>query len=453
MFLTPWLERRYPPFDMRTIDFAAASEGNRAARKSRFRALPVALAMLAASAAGCRGPQNTIVREASAAPGIEAADWDGVFVRAKGWTGADGAYSVDLRDGRTLWIFNDTWIGRVVNGKHASGSRLINNSIAVHPTPPAGSGRPPAAEEFTFLWGPSGADGAPSAWIVPDLAVLPGRGQAAEAGDSRGWYWPRDGAVVPGAREGPPRLVLFLEHIGKKAGDQSVWGFKGIGGALAVINNVRNPVREWRAEQFRIPYAVAADRAVREVNWGAAVHFEEVAPATGGGYLYIYGIKETDPLNKQLLLARAPADRVEQFDTWRFRAADGRWSAEPSDAAAIAEHLVNELTVERIEIAGRPAFVMVHSEPVFGRRILVRTADRPEGPWSEPVPIYTVPGVAKNATYFTYAAKGHGHLSGAGELLVSYVINSNDFWAMAGDAEIYRPRFIRLRFENLIRTP
>ena len=30
-----------------------------------------------------------------------------------GWTGADGTYSVALPDGRTVWMFGDTFLGRV----------------------------------------------------------------------------------------------------------------------------------------------------------------------------------------------------------------------------------------------------------------------------------------------------------------------------------------------------
>jgi hypothetical protein len=92
---------------------------------------------------------------------------------------------------------------------------------------------------------------------------------------------------------------------------------------------------------------------------------------------------------------------------------------------------------------------MVHSEPFLGRRIFVRTASRPEGPWSKPMPVYRVPEVDRNRAYFTYAAKGHVQLSRSGQLLISYVVNSHDFGAMCKDAAIYRPRFISIPTSGL----
>jgi hypothetical protein len=59
-------------------------------------------------------------------------DWDAAFTRTSGWTGGDVAGSIDLGVGSTLWVFGDSWIGDIAKGKHAPGSRLVNNSIAVH---------------------------------------------------------------------------------------------------------------------------------------------------------------------------------------------------------------------------------------------------------------------------------------------------------------------------------
>jgi hypothetical protein len=48
-----------------------------------------------------------------------------------------------------------------------------------------------------------------------------------------------------------------------------------------------------------------------------------------------------------------------------------------------------------------------------------------------------------------YAAKGHPELSLIpDELIVTYVANSTDFYKMAADAQLYRPRFIRVRFKG-----
>src|SRR5262245_41790040 len=57
------------------------------------------------------------------------ADLTALFICTSGWTGSDGAYSVALGPKRTLWLFSDTWIGRVENGRRV-GARMVNNSAA-----------------------------------------------------------------------------------------------------------------------------------------------------------------------------------------------------------------------------------------------------------------------------------------------------------------------------------
>jgi hypothetical protein len=243
--------------------------------------------------------------------------------------------------------------------------------------------------------------------------------------------------------------VVFLFHIGKAEGRTGVWAFKSLGGALAMIDNFDQPIEKWHVEQHEIPAAVSTDMAktdaaLRETSWGMATHRQPADGKDAPGVLYVYGIRNQSPLDRQLLLARVPAGAVHESGKWRFYAGDGKWSSRLQDAASIAGDLVNELSVEECAVEGRPLLIMVHSEAVLGRHIFVRTASRPEGPWTRPVPVYSVPELDRNRSYFTYAAKGHLQLSRQGELLISYVVNSHDFWAMFKDATIYRPRFIRV---------
>jgi len=422
---------------------SGAMPGTRVASNPWHPAMLVVLGLLTASCSHAAQPQ--------AAPD---AAWDAVFTRTEGWTGGDVAATVDLGDGRTLWLFGDSLIGRVEGGKHAAGTQMVNNAVAVHATPPAGSGRAPPADAVRFHWGQPAPDGKAAAWIIPDPARVKAHGDESAEKGANGWYWPAGGGCVVPGQGGKDRLILFLWHIGRRAGDHGIWGFKNVGGAVAVVENFREPVEKWRARQSANPHVVTADAAKadpvrRETNWGSAARLERSGESAGAGYLYIYGIREAGPLNKQLLVARAPAASIEPFDTWRFYTARGEWSPQAAEAAPIADGLTSELSVERLKTGGRDLLVMVQSEPVFGRRILVRTAPRPEGPWTRAAPVYEVAGVAKNKTYFTYAAKGHAPLAREGELLITYVINSHDFWAMLGDAQIYRPRFVRLPLSEM----
>ena len=71
-----------------------------------------------------------------------APEWDALFDRDSGWTGADGIYSIPLdgNDGlaaagpasRTLFLFSDTAIGEVApNDRRLPGTTLVNNTLAI----------------------------------------------------------------------------------------------------------------------------------------------------------------------------------------------------------------------------------------------------------------------------------------------------------------------------------
>jgi hypothetical protein len=44
-------------------------------------------------------------------------EWDALFERESGWIGADGNYSIPLGGDTTLWLFSDTFVGKVKDGK------------------------------------------------------------------------------------------------------------------------------------------------------------------------------------------------------------------------------------------------------------------------------------------------------------------------------------------------
>ena len=68
----------------------------------------------------------------------------------------------------------------------------------------------------------------------------------------------------------------------------------------------------------------------------------------------------------------------------------------------------------------------------------------PWGPWSAPAVLYECPEMSRDQRLFCYGAKAHPTLSSGQDLVVSYVVNSFDFWQVAREAKLYRPRFVRL---------
>ena len=96
---------------------------------------------------------------------------DALFRPTDGWIGADGAHSVALTDQRTLWLFSDTWVGKIRNNKRTDAT-MVNNTLAIQ------EGRGSKSKvEFVIR---HGADNKPTAFITP--------------ADGKGFYWLQAGA-------------------------------------------------------------------------------------------------------------------------------------------------------------------------------------------------------------------------------------------------------------------
>ena len=108
-------------------------------------------------------------------------EYDALFTRTEGWTGADAVYSVALADEVTLWLYGDTWIGDIVEEKH-KGATMVNNTIALQ------QGKDPATASVKFFWSTT-KEGKAAAFIRP--------------ADGTGWFWIFDGIVADG------KLYLF----------------------------------------------------------------------------------------------------------------------------------------------------------------------------------------------------------------------------------------------------
>ena len=91
---------------------------------------------------------------------------------AGSWTGADSAYSVELPDGRTAWIYSDTFLGEV-NETHGRplDSPFIHNSINVD-------------DDGVITTYTGGTPEAPESLV-----------KVAGADEGRDWYWFGDATV------------------------------------------------------------------------------------------------------------------------------------------------------------------------------------------------------------------------------------------------------------------
>jgi hypothetical protein len=279
-------------------------------------------------------------------------------------------------------------------------------------------GKDPATAVMDFFYGQQ-ADGRVTAFIHPQ--------------DGRGWFWTLDGVLTPKG------LYVFLIQI-ERTGSESVFDFKVIGSWLGHIEHLKDPPSKWRIRQYKVPWVEFS--AARGILWGSAILQVQNA-------LYIYGTVEdrqnTVP-QKHMILARVPVSMLADFSRWRFYA-DGRWVSDFTRASRLCENVPHEYSVSYLSALKN--YVLVYSRDGLSNKILARLSTEPQGPWSDPIPLYQCPEADWDDSIFCYAAKDHAILSRhPNELVITYIANSVDFQKTINDVRLYRPRFLRAIFSS-----
>jgi hypothetical protein len=333
----------------------------------------------------------------------EAPEWNQQFERTNGWIGADVAYSFPLAPYKTFWLFGDTFVGQVSNGKRIN-SRMIHSSIAIQPL----------GQKLEFFY-PKDKQSHPQSFM--------------KSPDGKTDFWLMDGATN---EDGLHFLMQQIEWTG-----DGVWGFRSIGTWLASVKNPDASPARWKISTKKLPFETLPDGEV--VSLGSAT-------LQTGGFIYIYGY--CNPTNstaiKQLILARVPENDLKDISAWEFFS-NGYWTKNFARTAPIFSGAPPEGSVSWQPFLKK--FVFVYTDGIWGK-IVMRTADAPQGPWSEPTMLYQCPEMKISPQVFCYAGKGHPELSATNELLISYASNSEKLSEVLSDTRIYRPRFVRVTFET-----
>jgi hypothetical protein len=356
----------------------------------------------------------------------KADDWTNLFYRNTGWFGADGIFSIPLTgvdknnnegNDSTLLLFGDTYIGEVQDGKPMPGNTMVNNTIAYI------KGNDPDPSKIHFHYKES-KDGKPETFFVPQTSTT-SRPQL---------FWLGDGFVN---KEMDNTLYIFGYKVERTG--PGVFDFKETGvSIIAIPKESKLPFTNQR--QIETPLNIKS-ATLGEGNFGAGVLVNTKwagAPAPDG-YVYIYGCIGQD---KNLVVARTKPQEFESIDKWQYWNGT-TWSKNMGDLKAIANSASNELSVTPLP-DGR--FLLVFQVLGLSDKVGMRIAQSPVGPFSDIIEIYTTPEWKQGI--WTYNAKAHPNLSKPGELLISYNTITADFWNdIQKDAHIYRPRFIKLKFD------
>lgn len=389
------------------------------------RRLSSACAVSALTLAGAvAGSVPSVAAEPTAAAdlAVAAPRWTALFDRSSGWTGADGIYSVPLsgdeRAGsagpsdKTYFTFSDTFVGEVgPDGHRLSGSTLVNNTTAV-----LRGGKPKPAKMQFFV--NRDEDGDPIAQVVPDT-------------DPDHWFWPGDGIAIDGS--------LYEFSLRMKTGGGGVFNFAVDG--ISLLRTSTSDVPPFESyDQVDTPLYLPAAGGKGEITYGHALlpNTVEAGAPDPDGFLYVYGLQNDS--TKRLLAARVVPDQIADFGAYEYWNGSS-WVSDISAAEAMTARLSSEFSVTPLA-DGR--YILVFQLDALSGKVAVRYGDTPVGPWTTPTVIWTAPEDDLTPDTYIYNAKAHPHLSTPGSLLISYNVNTFKFGQHFTNADIYRPRFIKL---------
>jgi hypothetical protein len=356
------------------------------------------------------------------------------FAYEDGWLGGDAAYSVPLGDGRTLWLFGDSFVASR-DQPDRQGSAFVHNSVGVSRCSAAGF-------DIDYAWGRA-ADGSHAAFLE-----RPGGG----------WWWLFDGFTHAG------QLYLGLlevEHAEPSGPLSMPFAFSGV--QLARVANPDDPPSEWRTDVVSLSADERAFPASAFVVDGDSLYLFTFVSEAGGRY----------PRG----LARVPLAALDGTATrvdWALEslASDGRWKPgiDASDLRILMNDTATEMSVHFHPAIGK--WLALYNYPEVGDDfpaerpsdvIWVRTAAALKGPWSEPRAIHRIaelsPESSNDPNTGCYAAKEHPQFS-AQRLTVTYVCNlftgpgedpNQILRRLLRDMSLYRPVTVRLDLPRELR--
>ena len=323
----------------------------------------------------------------------EATAWpeaDRLFRGDPRWLGSDAAFSVDLGSGRVLWLFGDTYVAR----KPDSGRRnaaFVRNTVGIE------TGYDPSRAQMKFYWRTGGR-----------MEIFPNEGDI--------WMWPQSGNRVGRT------LLLFSARVAPTK-TKGAMAFRAVGWQAYLVDNPDDDVIAWHLQK--------ALEDPGNVTVGAAAIRE-------GEFVYAYGTSEPQ---HDLYLARWRASEVEagRLPSPEWWCGDG-WRADPAGRRAIMTGVSTEASLQRDPRGS--GYIEINSQGFGATNIVMRRADRLEGPWTGPETIYRPPE-SNNKGAFVYAGKSHAEQVGA-DLVITYATNSFDDAAL-NDTRLYFPHFVRVK--------
>ncbi|MDB5036436.1 MAG: hypothetical protein JWQ98_3677 [Chlorobi bacterium] len=322
-----------------------------------------------------------------------------------GWTAGDATISIPLPDGRTVWLFGDSYLTAVRSSDRTLACLFdVRNAVVIQ-----------QGSRFTTI-NDTSAKGVERTYFK-DVPF-----------DNTAVYWP-DHGVVQG-----DTLFVVLDRIMNDA------SLKFLGNYLAAIH----------LSEMRLVSIVPLPD-FNGIGFGKGLVTDSLS-----GYCYIYGNK-VNWIVFEPYVARFRIGAIR--GAWEFFDGKG-WSASPVPAAKISSFPVCA-SFSTVRIGGKYRIISQENgylTPGLGRHIYAYSSATPYGPFTGERLLYTIEDRYRGEYLVTYNSEAHPQFDDD-SLVISYNVNGNDSTCRNNvfterlDPYCYRPKFIRVPYAMLDSAP
>jgi len=317
------------------------------------------------------------------------------FPDKDGWYGGDGAYSIQLDDKRTLWLFGDSFVSEEKGRKDRVGMDVVLGTTLAISTCSANG-------VFTIQYYIKKKGGKFVSFLGENERL-----------------WPQDPFIANDALYIP---LLAIKALPK---EHAPFNFKITGHKIAVINNFKgDDPHAWQIDYLDITKSVPPE--VTALATTAIVY---------QNYVYFYPLckfAEGTAVFPGNVLARVSANKLKS-QRWeiKYYNKDGRWSKilDARQVKIMFPDALSELSV-RYRPNENKWIAVYTSAKDRGGKLLYQEAPNPEGPWTEPkILIEKIAEVDEQSPLydkntFCYAGKEHIQYSRPRRIVATYVCNS-----------------------------
>jgi len=371
--------------------------------------------------------------------------WNLFTSHERGWTGADGDYSVSLPDGNTLWLFGDTMFGAISEYRNRDrASNMPRNSAMIQTDEHS-------VRDFHVLNEYVSTDPTDSihyymgkTWVRHPQSKLTDAQINQGTTDQQYFYWPGDGTVI--YRNGEPVVQVIM-----RACTGSLTQYATGLAEFSLEGNVGDEKYMQLTELYENIVTYSAD-------YGTSLYED------ADGHTYIYGAINNGYFSKWGIVARSETHDL--TSTWSYYIKDSKgqfqWQTNVPTEVEMRRSAISSVLCIQPSVFKYGDYYYMVTQQVLDDNIVIARAEHPWGPFTDMHKIYSMP----REHWDTYFAIVHPQLSRTGELLISYSMNPGDITIIEkdrhgfpmttkvtgfsrnfnarGSADLYEPHFIRV---------